>query len=213
MVRSARQGRLSWQVCPDLAVGQYPLGPQTVWWSVDTAVSGRKPVLWVRRSQTPLRPALALTAHGALGLTLEKAIVDLQLSAEMSSVSYVALSRVRRAEDVLIFRPFARGLLARGLKWLSGEPVDWSVLDTTGGGTKECSRCGRKRPSASFAGADGNAATSAASAAVCQVCRRGEKTCVTCHVRKEKADFSAQRGAGRDICNLAGRSRQNAACA
>ncbi|CAJ1374097.1 unnamed protein product [Effrenium voratum] len=201
----------SWQVCPDLAVGQYPLGPQTVRWSVDTAAPGRKPVLWVRRSQIPLRPALALTAHGALGLTLEKAIVDLQLSAEMSSVgSYVALSRVRRAEDVLIFRPFARGLLARGpapgpvvlLKWLSGEPVDWSVLDTTDGGTKECSRCGRKRPSASFAAPDGNAATSAASAAVCQVCRRGEKTCVACHVRKEKADFSAQRGAGRDICNL-----------
>ncbi|CAJ1375402.1 unnamed protein product [Effrenium voratum] len=135
----------SWQVCPDLAAGQYPLGPQTVRWSVDTAAPGRKPVLWVRRSQIPLRPALALTAHGALGLTLEKAIVDLQLSAEMSSVgSYVALSRVRRAEDVLIFRAFARGLLARGpapgpvvlLKWLSGEPVDWSVLDTTDGGTK-----------------------------------------------------------------------------
>ena len=82
---------------------------------------------------------------------------------------------------------FGRHLLVRGpapgpvvsLPWLSGEPVDWSVLY---GGTKECSRCGRKRPSASFAAPDGNAATSAASAAVCQVCRRSEKTCVACHV-------------------------------
>ena len=55
------------------------------------------PVLAVRRSQVPLAPAYAMTAHGAQGRTLEAAIIDLRLGRGVSAIaSYVAMTRVKK---------------------------------------------------------------------------------------------------------------------
>mgnify|MGYP003308840515 CR=1 FL=1 len=48
-----------------------------------------------------------MTAHASQGATLDAAIVDLQIPITASWTSmYVALSRARRADDLLIFREF-----------------------------------------------------------------------------------------------------------
>jgi ATP-dependent exoDNAse (exonuclease V) alpha subunit len=64
-----------------------------------------------KRRQLPLQPAKALTVHGAQGKTLPAVCVDLVPppgvhTAEQASAIYVALSRVRRLEDLVILRPF-----------------------------------------------------------------------------------------------------------
>ncbi len=53
-------------------------------------------------------PAFAITTYKAQGLTMNKIIVDLQVPLATMQVAsiYVPLSRVKRAEDVAILRPF-----------------------------------------------------------------------------------------------------------
>jgi len=58
------------------------------------------------RRQFPLTIAYALTIHKSQGLTLEKAVVDIGPKESSVGLSYVALSRVRRLEDLLISKPF-----------------------------------------------------------------------------------------------------------
>jgi ATP-dependent exoDNAse (exonuclease V) alpha subunit len=65
-------------------------------------------VIHVTRTQLPIVPAFAITTYKAQGLTMSKIVVDLQVSLgalEVASI-YVPLSRVKRAEDVAIIRPF-----------------------------------------------------------------------------------------------------------
>jgi ATP-dependent exoDNAse (exonuclease V) alpha subunit len=65
-------------------------------------------VIHVTRTQLPTVPAFAITTYKAQGLTMSKIVVDLQVSLgalEVASI-YVPLSRVKRAEDVAIIRPF-----------------------------------------------------------------------------------------------------------
>jgi hypothetical protein len=62
----------------------------------------------ITRTQLPIMPAFAITTCKAQGLTMNKIIVDLQVplgTIQVPSI-YVPLSRVRRAEDVAIFRLF-----------------------------------------------------------------------------------------------------------
>jgi ATP-dependent exoDNAse (exonuclease V) alpha subunit len=54
-----------------------------------------------RRIQ-PLRVAFALTIHKSQSLTLPKARIDLGAKERPFSLTYVALSRVRRLEDLLL---------------------------------------------------------------------------------------------------------------
>eukprot|EP00959_Pyramimonas_sp_CCMP1952_P189076 3954736-Pyramimonas_sp.AAC.1 len=54
-------------------------------------------------------PALAVTAHSAQGRTMAAAIAELERGRDASwMASYVAIARVRRRGDLLIFRPFDR---------------------------------------------------------------------------------------------------------
>ena len=70
--------------------------------------------LKVARQQLPPAPAFALTVHASQGQTLVAAIVDLQIGSGMSPMSsYVALTRVRSREDLLIYRPFEQELFTR----------------------------------------------------------------------------------------------------
>ena len=72
--------------------------------------SGRKApdMIHVYRTQLPIVPAFAITTYKAQGLTMGKIVVDLQLPPTATQVAsiYVPLSRVRRAEDLAILRPF-----------------------------------------------------------------------------------------------------------
>lgn len=62
----------------------------------------------VTRMQLPIVPAFAITTYKAQGLTMNKIIVDLQVPLGTTQVAsiYVPLSRVKKAEDVAILRPF-----------------------------------------------------------------------------------------------------------
>ena len=70
-----------------------------------------------------LGPDYARTAYSTQGLTLDAALVDLCFSDETNpTTAYVALSRVRGANDVLIIQefdiaPFQQGVPV-GPKWL-----------------------------------------------------------------------------------------------
>ena len=65
------------------------------------------PVLKIHRWQLPLAPAFAMTAHAAQGQTLRAgAIVDLCIGKGSNPLgSYVAMTRVTRREDLLIYLP------------------------------------------------------------------------------------------------------------
>ncbi len=65
-------------------------------------------VIQVTRTQLPIVPAFAITTYKAQGLTMNKIVVDLQVplgTLQVASI-YVPPSRVKRAEDVAILRPF-----------------------------------------------------------------------------------------------------------
>lgn len=54
------------------------------------------------RQQLPLKLAWAMTIHKSQGLTLKKAWVDLGPSEKCSGMTYVALSRVKKIEDLIV---------------------------------------------------------------------------------------------------------------
>ena len=101
-----------------------------------------------------LAPAFAITAYAAQGQTLEAAIVDLQIGRGTSPIaSYVALTRVKRREDLLIYRPFDRDLFTKGgprgpkllLQTLRGEDIDWRAIEEEFTPHSRCVRCGFSR--------------------------------------------------------------------
>ena len=101
-----------WKLQGMKEAGVYPITPTKRSWALDR--HRKVPRLKIVREQLPLAPAFAMTAHASQGQTLDAAIVDLMISKESSpQTSYVALSRVRKAEDILIFRPFAREIFTR----------------------------------------------------------------------------------------------------
>ncbi len=65
-------------------------------------------MIQVTRTQLPIVSAFAITTYKAQGLTMNKIVVDLQVSLGTVQVAsiYVPLSRVKRAQDVAILRPF-----------------------------------------------------------------------------------------------------------
>jgi len=117
--------------------GLYPIAVKRKSWFLD---KGRlHPVLRIARAQLPLAPAFAMTAHASQGQTFRRGcIVDLRIgNGTNPTASYVALTRVQRREDLLIYRPFERELFTRGqrrgpmllLSFLKGETVDWAAIE------------------------------------------------------------------------------------
>ena len=70
-----------------------PIPPITFEWMTNTIHS---------RKQIPLRLCYAMTIHKSQGQTLEKAVIDLGNSERTPGLTFVALSRLRRLDDILI---------------------------------------------------------------------------------------------------------------
>ena len=101
-------------------------------------------------------PAFAMTAHAAQGQTFDNgAIVDLRLGGSSSAMaSYVAITRVERRQDLLIYRPFPRTLFMNGQKpgldllmrvW-RGENLPWSEIEAKFMPKKYCPACTIRKP-------------------------------------------------------------------
>ena len=140
---------LPWRISGLTENGLYPIVPVKREWLVD---KGRQhPQLRIKRQQLPLMPAFAMTAHTAQGQTFSKgAIVDLNIGGSFNAMSsYVALTRVERREDLIIFRPFPLELFQNGQKpslellirvW-RGEDIPWQEIEREHMPTKICPGC------------------------------------------------------------------------
>ena len=91
-----------------------------------------------------------MSAHSSQGRTLDAAIVDLQIpSTARWNKIYVAPTRVRRADHLLIFREFDLEQLQRGdplgpytlLKKLRGVSIDWAIVRGKLTPPRRCSSC------------------------------------------------------------------------
>lgn len=58
------------------------------------------------REQFPVRLAYAITIHKAQGMTVPKVVVDLDAGVKNLALFYVAVSRVKRLEDIMFETPF-----------------------------------------------------------------------------------------------------------
>ena len=107
----------TWQLDGAPEPGLYPVYPARKVWKLDA--KRKKPVLKIARTQLPLAPAYAITAHGSQGKTLPAALVDFNVD-KRTDVTFgtVAASRVRSREDVLILAPDNRA--GEGGKRLQG---------------------------------------------------------------------------------------------
>lgn len=129
---------LDWTLDGLTEKGLYPITPVKRDRYLD---KGRQhPVLKITREQLPLMPAFAMTAHSAQGQTFSHgAIVDLKLGGSSSVMaSYVAITRVERREDLLIYSLFfplemfqakqkpGRDLLVQVWR---GEEIDWASIE------------------------------------------------------------------------------------
>ena len=94
--------------------GLYPIVPRKRTWYLDK--NRKYPKLSISRQQLPLAPAYSITAHASQGQTLEEgAIVDLRIGKDTSPISsYVALTRVKTRNKLLIYRPFEREMFTKG---------------------------------------------------------------------------------------------------
>jgi len=130
--------------------GLYPIAVKRKSWFLD---KGRlHPVLRIARAQLPLAPAFAMTAHASQGQTFKRGcIVDLRIgNGTNPTASYVALTRVQRREDLLIYRPFERELFTKGqrrgpmllLSFLKGEAIDWAAIEEEFMPRAVCVGCG-----------------------------------------------------------------------
>lgn len=105
------------------------------------AEGGRKipQTIQVTRTQLPIVPAFAITTYKAQGLTMNRIVVDLQVplgTLQVASI-YVPLSRVKRAEDIAILRPFDMKVLQ--VRPSSAQDIELKRLDELDRKTKrEC---------------------------------------------------------------------------
>ena len=92
--------------------GVHPMYPVKRPWYL--GAKRQRKVLKITRTQLPLTPTYAMTAHASQGKTLAAVLLDLNVDKRVDGTfGTVAASRVRHREDVLILRPFPRWLFCR----------------------------------------------------------------------------------------------------
>ena len=150
---------MTWRLPGSSENGLYVVTPKKGSWFLD---KGRlHPVLRITRRQIPLAPAFAMTAHASQGHTFSRGcIVDLRIGRGTSPVSsYVAMTRVKRQQYLLIYRPFERELFIKGPRrgpslWLAqlrGETIDWVAIEQEFAPHARCHGCGFVRFKQMFA--------------------------------------------------------------
>ena len=99
--------------------GAYPVTPTKKEWFLDK--DRDRPVLKIKRLQFPLAPAVAVTAHASQGQTLKndrergRCGFDLCMSSAGNALTaYVAITRVTKLEDLMIFRSFGIEAFQKG---------------------------------------------------------------------------------------------------
>ena len=127
--------KCKWKLPGTPDTGIYPVEPTNADWYLDRR--RLQPKLKIKRRQLPLAPGFAMTANASQGQTLNAAVVDLRVSKEASCITgYVALSRVKKKEDIVLVRSFDRDMFSKPpllsplllLKHLRGEYIDWKRL-------------------------------------------------------------------------------------
>ena len=133
-----------------IEAGVYLIVPVRREWFLD---KGRKhPQLKIVRRQLPMTPAFAMTSHAAQGQTFSKgAIVDFCIGGSSSTMSSsVAITRVERREDLLIYRRFPLDLFNKGQKpgmellrrvWRNDDTIDWKAIEAEHMPSKKCWTC------------------------------------------------------------------------
>ena len=156
-------------------------------------------MLGVKRTQFMITPALAVTAHAAQGRTMGAVIADLERGRGVSWMSsYVAITRVRRRENLLIFRPFDRKPYNEGemagtqklLQVLRGGPVDWENWEAQLMPRDQCERCRRRLLVEAFTKYEFRRKDRPAFCKECTAEMKsvGEKWCKTCKAPATKTD-------------------------
>ena len=96
-----------------LGRGVYAISPKPEYWYLDAKQSYSH--IRISRHQLPIAPDFARTAYSMQGFTLLAGKIDLQLSKNMDAVTaYVAMSRFKTADDILILQPFALEVFQQG---------------------------------------------------------------------------------------------------
>jgi len=195
----------TWQLDGIEETGVYPIFARTKKWFLD---SGRKvPVLAVTRTQLPLAPGYAMTAHSSQGKTLMAVLLDLNVDKKVDpTFGTVATTRVRSREDVLILRPFQRWLFDRGtaegpkilLEKLRGDRIDWERYRASRRPSAVCTQC-REVKMLDFFSHEQWELVRANKTAVCLDCKAGKRRrkleskgrfeCLSCMQDKVEAAF------------------------
>ena len=170
-----------WQLDGTSKPGLYPAVPVRRPWFLDK--NRPKPALKVRRTQIPLVPAFAITAHSSQGKTMAAVLLDLCIhKSTNSTLGTVAVSRVRSREDVLLLRRFPRWLFNRGapegptllLQTLRGHEIDWAAYRDARRPKAKCQACHQARELDCFAHKQWERVR-ANLPATCHVCAGGNK--------------------------------------
>ncbi len=120
------------------------------------------------------------------------AIVDLVIGKDMTPVTnYIALSRLKRREDVLIYREFPAETMRKGppegptllLRVLRGEPVDWDALTQQRMPKKRCVHCHELRFKDEYTPAEWEKKTEPC----CKKCRKDRQP-TECQATRRKRD-------------------------
>ena len=136
----------------------YPVAACKRIWFLDR--QRKYPRLRVHRTQFPLVPGFAITAHVGQGQTIREGVItDLCLGPGSNPfTAYVAFTRVAGREFLLILRPFDAGPFQKGvglgrellLRQLRGDPIDWKALLAKYCEERPCSVCGERRQKTAF---------------------------------------------------------------
>ena len=148
----------SWQIprMPDSNV--YPVGPCRRVWYLDR--QRKSPKLHVSRTQFPLAPRFAITAHVAQGQTIKEGVLTDLCIGPMGNpfTAYVAITRVQGRGKLLIFRPFDAAPFQKGiglgrdllLQHLRGYAINWQALLAKYCEERVCSTCAERKQSTAF---------------------------------------------------------------
>ena len=110
----------------------FPLAPVTVYWTLDAEDS-----IEIHRRGFPVVPNFSTTVDGATGKTMDTALPDLGSVSVVPSFTramkgYIALSRVRKVDDLWLAQPFSPALFQQG-----SQPWPTLLLDTLKGHVQE----------------------------------------------------------------------------